>query len=96
MAKVPNPVQCPRCKRVDWREPNKKERMLNVTSQEANGAPEVVLGAGGGKAKEAGRKAHHREPVREREGPPPRSSSSCPDCGGLNGLHQKGCKRKVN
>ena len=78
-ARVPDPSTCPKCKRYDWREPKKGDGYAKIAGKRPPGQNRRPAGAVSGKPDgvEGGQVA----------------TGGCKSCGGLNGVHQKGCKR---
>ena len=90
------PVQCPRCKRVDWAEPKKRrghggdDRSEEV--QTVPQRPQRVAGPGNGKQPKVDLQEvpAGASPVGLQDSG---SVKSCPSCGSMSG-HQKWCKAK--
>lgn len=86
------PVQCPRCKRVDWKEPSKGRKPHGLDSGSEvvprRNKDETAIRTRGRdiRAVDSVRYSDVHDNVR------PAHAVGCTSCGGLNGLHQKGCK----
>lgn len=93
------PDLCGKCRRRRWNETVEwaTKRYLNVIQEDMEKEPSAVLGE----------VRASREVVTEREVVTPKkredvtvprevvtAMKSCSECGGLNGVHQKGCKKR--
>lgn len=104
-ANTPHPIQCPRCKRVDWAEPKKARRLVHLSEiRELTPVELEALPKPGGPSIMA-----EGFPVTipaypafktKRAGTVGASTVSlakigqCPECFALNGMHQRGCSKR--